>query len=534
MKGKKFFMLAIAVSMVFAIASCGKSGDNEATEVVKATLSSTYPIETDQTIRWWQSSPVKENDKFAEFLEEATGIKVEWEFPADSGNASTAFNLMIASDNLPDVIQSGWANSHGGPDYNLDKKIITDLTPYMDAGIMPNLKAYIDEHPELKKMMTSSTGRYYYFPQILGDERLASFRTWFVREDLLEKANLEKPETLDEWEQVLYAFKDMGIETPLMAKFTGWQFKDDSPFLACFDTPGDFYHDGNTVKYGFYEDGFGEWVKLMAKWYSDGILDKDFLNETNEHWSAEIINGKNGAFFGSIGGDFGTYTDAINPQTGIRYTPCKVPSSKKGEKAMWSSKDFMVKAVGCAVSYTSKNKELAVRLLDYGYSKQGQILWNFGKEGVSYEMKKNEEGREIPTYTDVIMDPAKRNGLTQGEAMGLYTRAGMPISVQSIDYLFQNYKYQAQKDAIEVACGSRKDEYALPLGICNAEQEKKLADIITPIDTYREETISKIIAGKLPIETLEEYYKQLKALGVEEAISIYQEAYNKYLEKNNL
>lgn len=329
----------------------------------------------------------------------------------------------------------------------------------------------------------------------------------------------------------MHKFVEMGIKTPMMCKFTGWQFRSDSPFLACFNTPADFYHDGDTVKYGVVEEGFGEWTKQMAKWYSEGILDSDFLNETDEHWSAEIINGNNGAFLGSIGGNLGTYTDAIDPDSGIKYVPCTIPTAVKGETAMWSSKDFLVKAVGAAVSATSKNKELAVRVLDYGYSEAGQLLWNFGKEGVSYEMKENDEGRLIPTYTDIIMNPDKRGGLTQSEAMALHTRVGMPISVQSIDYLYQNYKYQTQKDAISLACGSRTEQYALPLGICSSEQEKRLADIVTPMDTYREETICKIIAGKLPIETLDEYFKQMKALGAEEAVSIYQEAYNKYLAK---
>lgn len=515
---KRIVVAILAAAAVAAAAGCGakqsgeKSGD-------------------DNSVRWWVTSAVKEGDHFAEFLEEKTGVKVNWEFPSDSGNSSTAFNLMIASDDLPDIIQTGWANSHGGPDQNIEKKVIEDLTPYMDGGKMPNLKKYLDEHPDLKQYMTSAENKYYYFPQILGDERLASFRTWFIREDLLQKAGLEKPETLEEWDKVMHAFVDMGIKTPMMAKFTGWQFRSDSPFGACFNTPASFYHDGKTVKYGMIEEGFGDWVKQMAKWYADGILDKNFLDETNEHWSAEIINGNNGAFLGSIGGNLGTYTDAIDPSTGIKYVPCTIPTAVKGERAMWSSKDFLVKAVGAAVSASSSKKDTAVKLLDFGYSEEGQLLWNFGKEGVSYEMKANEEGRMIPTYTDIIMDPAKRDGKTQGDVMGLYTRVGMPISVQSIDYLYQNYKYQTQKDAIDLACSARTEDYALPTGICTSDQEKQLADIVTPMDTYREETICKIIAGKLPIETLDEYFAKMKEMGAEKAIEIYQTAYDKFLEK---
>ncbi len=532
MRGKRLIALALLAVIAATCVSCGKKDTAKENEAITATIPATYPIETDVTLRWWQTSAVKEGDQFAKYLEEATGVKVEWEFPADSSSSATAFNLMIASDDMPDIIQAGWANSYGGPDSNIEKNVITDLTPYMEADMMPNFKAYLDAHPELARDVKSAEGRYFFFPQLLGHEKLASFRTWFIREDLLKKANMEAPETLEDWDKMLRAFKDMGLSTPLMCKFTGWQFRDDSPFMACFNVPGDFYHDGDTVKYGFIEEAFGDWVKQMATWYADGILDKDFLNETNEHWSAEILNGNNGAFFGSIGGNLGTYLDALGDDREINYIPVAPPSAKKGEEAMWSSKDKLVKAVGAAVSSTTKNKELAIRLLDYGYSEEGQKLWNFGKEGVSYEMKENAEGRVIPTYTDIIMDASKRNGLTQGEAMGLHTRTGMPISVQSIDYLMQNYRHPEQLAAIDLAYKSRKLDYVLPTGFCTSDEEKQIADIVTPMNTYREETISKIIAGKLPIEKLDEYFAQMKTLGAEKAIEIYQTAYDRYMQNN--
>ena len=56
-------------------------------------------------------------------------------------------------------------------------------------------------------------GNYYYYPFIVPDDVLSSYVTFIIRKDLLDKAGLPVPETLDEWETALYAFRDMGVKT---------------------------------------------------------------------------------------------------------------------------------------------------------------------------------------------------------------------------------------------------------------------------------------------------------------------------------
>lgn len=46
------------------------------------------------------------------------------------------------------------------------------------------------------------------------------------------------------------------------------------------------------------------------------------------------------------------------------------------------------------------------------------MTYNFGREGVSYEMK---DGK--PTYTDLITDTTKNGGLSTSQAMSKYIRA---------------------------------------------------------------------------------------------------------------
>lgn len=48
---------------------------------------------TDQSEMWFHNA-----------LAERTGVNVEWQFPVSGSNASENLNLMIASDEMPDVM----------------------------------------------------------------------------------------------------------------------------------------------------------------------------------------------------------------------------------------------------------------------------------------------------------------------------------------------------------------------------------------------------------------------------------------------
>ena len=61
------------------------------------------------------------------------------------------------------------------------------------------------------------------------------------------------------------------------------------------------------------------------------------------------------------------------------------------------------------------------------------------------------------------------------------------------------------------------------------EDRQKVNDIILAADTYIYETFPKLIAGKLPIEELDNYFKELEKLGINDAIELYQKAYDAYI-----
>lgn len=530
------FIITAAITLpVFT----GCKNDEKATSQSLDTVTTTdeYPQKTDVTLRYWlplhshvSATATSLNETpFKEYLEEETGINVKFEHPV-AGQQESAFNIMIASDDIPDIIEWNWSNYSGGAQKAIDDEVIEPLNKYINS-VSPNLKKIFEEHPEYRLQTETESGEVYQYPMIRSDERLDSYMVLLVRQDLLDKAGLEKPVTYDDWEEMLYRFKEMGIKNPISLRLNNLYMETLSPFTSRFGFIADFYHDENgKVKFGPYQKEFAEYIKMLNRWYEDGILDKEFANTDKNRRVAMVSNGENGAIDATIGGDYGSFISAILPESGIKYTAVPFPVNKAGERPMYAQKNWQV-SDGAAISATSEHKELAARLLDFGYSEEGHILYNFGKEGVSFEYQKDENGNANPIYTELITNPEVNDGLTMAQSMAKYLRAnyGGPF-VQDIRCTEQYYTNEEQKKALDMT-DSDAWKYKMPNMTYTQEEEKRLKDILTPIYTYREETAAKLISGKLDLSYLDEYFTKLKDMGIEEAISIKQSAYDRYLER---
>lgn len=465
-----------------------------------------------------------------QYLEEATGVKLKFEHPA-AGQEDAAFNILLASDDMPDIIEwDWWSSSVGGPEKAIDDGTILRLNSYFDK-VSPKLKKLLEENPNWDSLMKTSEGSYFAYPFIRSDDKLDTYFTYIIRKDLLDKAGLDAPETIEEWEEVLYAFKDMGVESPLSIRLTTYYFNTYSPLTGLFGFASGFYHDKDgKVKYGPYEEGFRGYVIRLNRYFRDGILDSEFADDSKSRRAAMVTNGKNGIIDATIGGEFGGYLNAIEPSSGIEYIAIKPPVMNKGDSVFWMQKDWPVTA-RAAISATSKYPEIAARFLDFGYSDEGHILYNFGKENVSFEYKDSERGENIPTYLPTVIDPSQNGGLSPAQGMANYCRAAaLGPFVQDPEYIYQYYTRPEQKAALELNESDTFD-YKLPYLSYTSDEQKRYTDIMTAVETYQNETMIKLVAGKLELDYLDTYYSQLESLGIKEAIEIVQAAYDRTLSK---
>lgn len=182
---------------------------------------------------------------FYQELEKRTGVKVDYLHPP-VGQEGEQFNLMVASGDLPDVIQYGWVNYPGGPMKAIADKVILDHTDLIQKNA-PNLKKYLDAHPLTAKMVVTDSKRSYTFPFIRGHDTLMVFYGMQLRQDYLKELGLAVPETIDDWYRTLTALKTRkSVAYPLTMAGTSGMFWGDC-LVSAFKIRWDFSMEGTKV-----------------------------------------------------------------------------------------------------------------------------------------------------------------------------------------------------------------------------------------------------------------------------------------------
>lgn len=269
------------------------------------------------------------NDTYwAQALEEITGTHVEWTQPADDVMAEK-FNLMIASEEYTDAIVYGWTSVEGGPEMYVEDEIILDLTELIPE-CMPNLNAYLEEHPEVKRVMQNDEGQILYIPFIRDDVALNIYHGPLIRTDWLEKLGLEVPETTDDLYNVLKAFKEQdpngngeADEIPM----SGVGFDENAAFaignlLWAFDTHYSFYVEDGEVVWGPVEDKFAEGLEYIAMLFNEGLIDVDYLLNDRTAMDSKAIADRVGFEFSFQPTKYyndATFNDGTKVMMGIPY-----------------------------------------------------------------------------------------------------------------------------------------------------------------------------------------------------------------------
>lgn len=540
---KRSLAMGMAVAMVGAtLAGCGGSSSAAASSTAESTAGSEAAAEPANaekpyegtTLTWYTKLNANVSDNYtnlgetpwAQYVEEKTGIHIEFQHPTQ-GSENEEFAVMVASGEYPDIIEHTWTSYSGGGGAAINDGVIIALDDYMDQA--PNLSALLEENPEISKMIKSSSGNYYCFPFLRGLEtpnktEFSSGLTY--RADVLKELGFDTvPETIDEWEEVLRAAKAAGFSKPFTTR-NEWVKDVWSP---AFDNWGNFYVDDGVVKNGLIEDSRKEFIARMAAWYDEGLLDNDWMQADKKSTQTDFVAGNCVLGYAPFGQGLGTYTQAMmeaDPNFKEEYIQAAAPvTSTKGKNAKFSKMNniFDQSGVSAAISSQCKNVEAAVWLLDWLYSEEGMICYNFGIEGVSYEMV---DGK--PVYTDVIMN--NPDGMSVAQALAAYTRTSTSgVGVQMEDYIEQYYAQDNQKTALELSMKTDMGEHMFPPCSVSEENQDRYTEIMSQVKTLSDEMEASFICGTTSMDEWDSYQQKLKDAGIEEAIAMMQQAYDNYM-----
>lgn len=533
---KRAQLMIANVLLIASISGCGAKEDITNTKITegqeKITADMDYPLDTDEKLTYWGglNSAVASHfsnlgeTEIGKMWQKNTGVSIEFLHPA-AGQETEQFNLLLADGQYPDLWHANWTNATtypGGPEKAIEDGIILDLTDLIEQ-YCPNLKEYLKEHPDIDKEIKTDSGKYYCFPSIREIEEGCTTRGPIIRKDLLDQLGLGIPETVDEWYDVLTAFKENGIEIPV-----SWYYPDKTrTFAYAWGAPESFVLDDGKCVYGPSKPEYKDYLKTMRKWYEEGLLNPDMFSGGEDLTLTMLTSGKIGATFGYAGGTLqAALSNAQADDSNYELAACKWPVLNKGEKPKYGYRDNRFYDGGVAIGGTCKNPALAAKVLDYGYGEEGNLMFNFGKEGESYTIQ---DGK--PVYTELITNNPE--GWTVAEAMGKYIMASYdgPF-IQSGEYQMQYFTKEEAKNAVYTWADCDSRETTLPTILPTQDESTEYASIYNELKTYVEEMTTKFINGTADIDKeYDNYLKTLNQLGLARATEIENAALDRYKQR---
>ncbi|WP_102410016.1 extracellular solute-binding protein [Beduinella massiliensis] len=454
-------------------------------------------------------------------LQKRLGVKLVFQHPP-TGMEADQFKLLVASKDLPDIIEYDWFTQYPkGPQRAIDDGVIIPLNEYMEAGLTPNLSAKLGDDPELDASVKTYTGNYYVFP-FIRDTALMEQKGGgiTVRKDVLDSLGLEVPTTIAEWEAAFEKMQQAGFEHPFTAIFKDLH-TNDSTWVGAWGIAYGFYQVDGEVRFGQVQPEYRQYLETMARWFEKGYIDPDLLTNDNAALDGKMTSGSAAVTYRSPDSGIGVWTKAMRPANpDVMLVAAPYPTLEKGETRYIAQPNYRYQAAySAAITTSCKDVELALKVLDYAYSPEGQLLYNFGVEGVSFEYDENGE----PQFTDLIKN--NPDGLTLKEAMILYCRntSGGPFE-KAVGPIISQRTYQEQLDAPIIWFKSVDWSRSLPRIVYSGEESAEYATIMNEINVLTEEMTVKIMIGDKPLESFDSYVESIEKAGVARAVEIVQTA----------
>lgn len=525
MKRKLSAILALVLTATTLTACGGNKGGK--TELGESKYGDTYPLNADTTLTWYiplesnaaQSVKNLGESAFAKELQKQLGVTIEFIHPSSS--SGDAFNLMLASDELPDLISHYWPDFPGGPDKAITDGYIMDLAELTEA-YAPNFTKMMEENPDYVPYIKTDKGSIYQLPYIT---TATSTGGLLIRQDWLDDLGLSMPETIDEWENVLTQFKEKkGAKAPFSSELTNI-FRSGG-FTGAYGFNLGWFVDDGELKYGYAIPEYKEFLTKMNDWYNKGLIDKNFSTSDSKTFTANLLNGTSGAGYGGITGGIGQLNSAKKGSDDkYKMVAAPWPTMKKGEVAEFGQKISDVTVFGTAISSTCKDPELAMRVLDFTYSYAGQMIFNYGVEGESYDMV---DGK--PVFKDFILNPEE--GKTTGQVLSYYAKPYNSYnSIQIMDAYTQTLTSQEMLDALDIWANCKAEEHNLPKIYPTDAEQNELASLENAISTYASEMLYKFIMGAEPIDKFDEYIETLNGMGLDKLKDIKTAGYERALKR---
>ncbi|KQX64896.1 extracellular solute-binding protein [Paenibacillus sp. Root444D2] len=472
-------------------------------------------VDKPTTLTWMlpsNSSNIKEDRLVVQEILKRTGIKVEFQTYSPQ-TYQDKLKVVVASGKLPDIFS-------GLKPAELKKigkqKGVVAINDYTDQ--LPNFKKlYVEENNWVIKSYGDENGKLYTWP-IFNLNRDVNHGFMF-RKDVFDKLGIKEWTNTEEFYQALKKLKEAYPDSyPYASKglvniFRDWSF---GWGLGNGDTYPSYYDEKDkTWKYASVQPEHKEMLDFMKKLYNEGLMDPEFLTDTQDSWTTKMTTGKSFVTWDWIGrlDLFYNQIKDKNPDYNLRYANPIGPTGNV--RTLPKVSDFSV-----TVS-NNKNKEAALKLLDYLTSPSGGELMTIGVEGVNFEWGKD----GVPVYPQLKDLPLVDISVLEDRYAMWLEGAYLRPDRRSVYYKFSEKEREAQDKILK----GKKFEPVDPILNFTDEEISTLAQLQTTLQKAAEEFNAKYILDKKYGDSQwEEWKKTIAKKGLDAYIKVYNDAQKRY------
>jgi putative aldouronate transport system substrate-binding protein len=427
------------------------------------------------------------NNPYLAYIEAHTNTDINVILPPLEGYREK-LSLFMSMDNKPDMINvfdDVWVASY------VNQNALMPLDELIDK-YGPDLKARIPKEAWDKVTLN---GKIYAIPSL---NEVKGVELMYARKDWLDHLGLKPPRTLDEYYQVIKAFKEndpdgngkddtIGL---LMTEYLGRS----APFFGAFGVQLNQWkvQDGKLVNSNILPET-KEALGFLSKLYKEGLLDQEFPLNKIHNLEDKISSGKVGLYSATWYDTRGPIAANKTLDPKAEWIPLEYPVGLKGDKGVYNTplvREYEVIPVG------SKNPEAVIRMLNFiagaGYSDL--------KLGFENQIWSRQNGKIVTNF-------AEHN---KHQYRGIYSslvEVGQPDLIKvRLDSLGEHFHLYENLQMVEK--NLIKDEF---YGLPTPAMEKYKTKLSALQDVF-----TKIIVGVSPLDEFDRYVEKWKQEGGDE------------------
>lgn len=470
------------------------------------------------------SGDTLESNQYLKYVEDRLNVKIKYDFSVEDLDAyNQKVTLAIASNSIPDVMVVDEQQFQRMAKANM----LADLTDIYDQYASPLIKEYYDSYTGDRVLNTGRIdGKLYALPNTNID---GNFQLLWIRQDWLQKLNLELPKTMDDVKAIIKAFveKDpdgngkpdtVGLLGDTTVVTDGGFFTFDPIFNVYHSYPkGWFKDEGGNIVYGSTTPETKQALGVLRDMYAEGLIDKEFLTRKWEDNAGLVSSGRAGILFAPWFAGW-AMSDAVKANPEADWVPLAVPLDEEGKRNIVPSVpsgSFLV------VKKQAKNPEAVLKILNVEYEgirlidpAAEELYKGLGVGWLNYPLNlqldfQDSLARDVPIYDKVVQDNDKTD-----------LPARILPRVEAVLKNKENPKQDMAAYADSLAfytaaavTGAKELNRVEPIFYGKTETMLKRG---ANLDKLENETFLKIITGTSPLDEFDNFVATWKSIGGDE------------------